>query len=274
MESTTTAPRDHANGIAPCGLIVYNIPLAYKKKEIQEILFDPHEREMIDSMKLYKIRYGKTPEKTLKAEIMVQDSNICEDMFNKLDGLPFDEDHILKVKWMRTDKTHSNSREMNDSVGSQQNKKKRGVIGANVTLKSETGKDDSISKKDEDVVAVTKSGNKKLAHGRKKNIPLEKSDDTLFVKNLDYSMTDTKVLAEFFKVDPENVTIPLRKCLDLYTDQFFKLEHMNRGFAIIKYDDYLNIEGKVTEYKNCMFQGRKLIVQVAYKKESKTHSSV
>ncbi|CAL9736784.1 hypothetical protein MOSE0_K07624 [Monosporozyma servazzii] len=273
MESTNTPPKGQIHGIAPCGLVVYNIPLRYKKKEIQEILFAPNERELIDSMKLYKIRYGKSPEKTLKVEIMFQDSDIREDMFIRLDELEFDDDHILKVKRFNSEKRHAGSKEVSDDIGAKQDKKKRGVIGANVTLKLEKDKDNSMSK--EDAVVIAKRENKpKVVQSRKKTAPLEKADDTLFVRNLDYNMTDTKVLAEFFKVNPENVTIPLRKCLDLYTDQFFKLEHMNRGFAIIKFDDYLNIEGKVTEYKNCMFQGRKLIVQVAYKKEAKTQSSI
>lgn len=261
------------NGNKEPGLIIYNIPISYKKEEVQEILFasDDKEGNIIKSIKVNKARGRKHKEKFLKVEVIFINWDVYKDMFNKLNNLEFDKDHVLKVKKLQdVKKTKDVSRSKDKSFKTE--KKQRGVIGANVAINMKHENVTHISNSDGSI-SMTKEekyprrmGKKGTFSNRNKN---EYAKDTIFVKNLDFNFTDTKAMAEFFHVNIENVSIPLRKCFDLYTEHYFTLKHLNRGFALVKFDNCLNIEGKVTEYDKCMFQGRPLNVRVAYKRLAK-----
>lgn len=245
MKTTSTPKRN--NVLTKCsfpnmtkGVILYNIPTEYNKNKIKDLLFDPNEISNIVETKLFKVPQQETQLKTFKLEVIFKETTVIENIIKKLNGFKLDDTHMITAKRL----TKKNSYDFSTI----ENKDTKHILGKS---------------KQRDVIGAKNEGfRRKIREKRYK----EKSIDTLFIRNLDYGFVDKMEMAKFFEVKPENVFIPLRKCLDLHTHTCFYLPTLNRGFALVKFGDGGDIYSKVEKYDHSMFEKRHLIVKVAYKR--------
>lgn len=77
---------------------------------------------------------------------------------------------------------------------------------------------------------------------------------------------DKDQLARIFHVKREDVHIPARRCYDCFLEGYFRHPYLNCGFAIIKLEDCEDIEKKAQEFNDTIFEGRRLVVEVAHVK--------
>lgn len=282
-------------------LIIYNLPLQYTKDEIRILLFEGAENELISSFKLFKHKYKTKPKSgTNYREIIKRHKAVVvfkkletgekkiEEILGNINGLKLDDEHTLKAKrgkeWsVDKYKSHTSAKEQGSvsrdgfKVQSTPKKKedrsiRKGSIGEKNSINVTMDEFPSLSAS---LVTLKPPRDMAGVNHVTLNRFVEKGNletDTIFVKNIHFRFKDLDKLAKYFQASIQDITMPKRRFMDLYSEQVFISPDLNCGYVIVRYPKCDNIQEKVKQFNRTTFEGRQLKVTVARKRKKSATS--